>query len=201
MITTTTGNMSQHWYLLQATSIEVYLIQINIEQWLRPNPTENCEMNLSTAFFKKQPEKPLWIKKEAESPTRLLSTSPSDIIIYLKKTRRPQASAPLFHGRNNEMPVCMCILSVYKCCSLGMRSLPPGPPYSLCHHLLSFSRPSPKPIMTTPLFRTLIDEKKYRDFVVHHGCDPCALLSTSVARPWFSVMISRPRTRPLFNLA
>jgi len=31
---------------------------------------------------------------------------------------------------------------------------------------------------------------KYRDLQVRHGCDPCALFSTSVARPWFSVMIS-----------
>jgi len=37
---------------------------------------------------------------------------------------------------------------------------------------------------------------KYRDLQVRHGCDPCALFSTSVARPWFSVMISPLPTRP-----
>jgi len=38
-------------------------------------------------------------KKEADSPARLLSTSPSNIIINLNKNpppARPQASAPLF---------------------------------------------------------------------------------------------------------
>jgi hypothetical protein len=35
-----------HWYLLQATSIEVYLIQIRDYGLAPHNPTENCELRI-----------------------------------------------------------------------------------------------------------------------------------------------------------